>query len=434
MNTQVSITNSNASTDSINIKIRNRSFNTMNPTLKKEIKMNMFTFKLFLLVLLLSFSSPTFATMPLSFGIDIPKDDGANNINTVTDPDCSAQGSNCITRRYDIYIPDGYDLSEDDTHALVFFFHQGSSSSDECIDQNWDIEADEYDFVLVCPQGEMSDSGKNWRQPMTEEYFGEHRSGKYVNDYWFISKLKSEITSNYDVDEKRTYATGFSRGAGFIQYLSGGDADGMFDGGTGLFNAIAPVESIVGSRVNEDGTWKAIGPDTISTPRQCKWNPLCDLLHEGGTDIFDLWIPSDEVFIGGAAPTPIHTLYIGSNYSTVNGNGNNEFKELPDPLSVALDATGADRIEYNKKRKIMATHEMSADFWGYKNDCAGKSDAPATDFTTWTYNGCSGSVTVNYIEITDENWGHRYQKNSSRFDTLHAITTFFNDIGDLYPQ
>ena len=395
--------------------------------------MKLSTFKLCLLVLFFSSAFQTFATVHRTFEIDIPKDDGINTMDTVTDADCSAPGSNCITRTYDVHMPDGYLQSDVDEHALVFFFHAGASTSDECVDQHWDAEADAYNFVLVCPQGGMSKSGKNWRQPMTENYFNGHRSGHYVNDYWFISKLKEEMTSNFHVDGNRTYGTGNSRGAGLIQYLAGGDND-QFEGGTGLFHAIAPVESIVGSRVNQNGNWKAIGPDTITTPWECRVSPNCDLLHEDGTNIFDLRIPSDEVFAGDTAPDPIHTLYIGSIYSPVNGNGNNEFKELPGALLAALAETGAGRIDKNKKRKILATHEMSADFWGYKNDCLTKTLTSATEHNIWEYTGCSGSVVVNYIEITDENWGHVYQKRSSAFDTIDAITTFFNTVGDLYPQ
>jgi polyhydroxybutyrate depolymerase len=117
-----------------------------------------------------------------------------------------------LTREYSIYIPASYDGTTN--FPLLFNFHGG----DDVI-TNWQTTADmrpiadTANFILVYPQArpDPSDGNSlNWL-PKTPGTF---------DDVPFISKLIDTIASNYQIDQNRIYACGYSLGGDMSFELS----------------------------------------------------------------------------------------------------------------------------------------------------------------------------------------------------------------------
>jgi polyhydroxybutyrate depolymerase len=130
-----------------------------------------------------------------------------------------------LTREYSIYIPASYDGTTN--FPLLFNFHGG----DDVI-TNWQTTADmrpiadTANFILVYPQArpDPSDGNSlNWL-PKTPGTF---------DDVPFISALIDTIASNYQIDQNRIYACGYSLGG-----------DMSFELGCKLSNRIAAIAPV----------------------------------------------------------------------------------------------------------------------------------------------------------------------------------------------
>jgi len=162
-----------------------------------------------------------------------------------------------LTREYSIYIPASYDGTTN--FPLLFNFHGG----DDVIN-NWQTTADmrpiadTANFILVYPQArpDPSDGNSlNWL-PKTPGTF---------DDVPFISKLIDTIASNYQIDQNRIYACGYSLGG-----------DMSFELGCKLSNriaAIAPVARTMQanpnsfcSPVHPTGVLTILGTDDFISP------------------------------------------------------------------------------------------------------------------------------------------------------------------------
>ena len=162
-----------------------------------------------------------------------------------------------LTREYSIYIPESYDGTTN--FPLLFNFHGG----DDVIN-NWQTTADmrpiadTANFILVYPQArpDPSDGNSlNWL-PKTPGTF---------DDVPFISKLIDTIASNYQIDQNRIYACGYSLGG-----------DISFELGCKLSNriaAIAPVARTMQanpnsfcSPVHPTGVLTILGTDDFISP------------------------------------------------------------------------------------------------------------------------------------------------------------------------
>lgn len=117
-----------------------------------------------------------------------------------------------LTREYSIYIPASYDGTS--AFPLLFNFHGGND-----VIANWQTSsdmspiADTADFILVYPQArpDPSDGNSlNWL-PKTAGTF---------DDVPFISALIDSIASNYQIDQNRIYACGYSLGGEFSYELA----------------------------------------------------------------------------------------------------------------------------------------------------------------------------------------------------------------------
>lgn len=130
-----------------------------------------------------------------------------------------------LNREYSIYVPMSYDGSE--RFPLLFNFHGGNDQI-----SNWmnvaDMSplADTANFILVYPQArpDPSDGGSlNWL-PKTDGTF---------DDVSFVNALIDTLLENFQIDENRIYACGYSLGG-----------DMSFELACKLSNRIAAIASV----------------------------------------------------------------------------------------------------------------------------------------------------------------------------------------------
>jgi len=117
-----------------------------------------------------------------------------------------------LTREYSIYVPASYDGTS--SFPLVFNFHGGND-----VIANWQTAADmrpiadTANFILVYPQARQDPSdgnSLNWL-PKTPGTF---------DDVPFVSALIDTIANNYQIDQNKIYACGYSLGGEFSYELA----------------------------------------------------------------------------------------------------------------------------------------------------------------------------------------------------------------------
>ena len=162
-----------------------------------------------------------------------------------------------LTREYSIYVPESYDGTTN--FPLLFNLHGGGgTNSDWQAASDMRPIADTADFILVYPQArpDPSDGNSfNWI-PKTPGTF---------DDVPFFSSLIDTIASNYQIDQNRIYACGYSLGG-----------DMTFELGCKLNNriaAIAPVARTMQanpnsfcSPVHPTGVLTILGTDDLVSP------------------------------------------------------------------------------------------------------------------------------------------------------------------------
>ena len=146
-------------------------------------------------------------------------------------------------REYILYIPNSYDGVL--PVPLMLNFHGfGGSASDYIEEADFRSLAESETFILVYPQGSCLDGSSHWN-PCPPG--GDNKSD--VDDFGFIEAVINEISSEYNVDPKRIYATGYSNG-------------GMMAYGMAHFKSelIAAVASVSGTMLD------CIGPPNHQMP------------------------------------------------------------------------------------------------------------------------------------------------------------------------
>lgn len=127
-----------------------------------------------------------------------------------------------VTRSYILYVPDSY--TGDKPVPLMVNFHPLLTSASSAEGSSmWKPLADREGFILAFPDGQES-AAWNVGPCCTQS--------REVDDVGFTRALVAQIQSNYCVDRKRIYASGFSMGGGMAHYLGCEAAD--------LFAAVAP--------------------------------------------------------------------------------------------------------------------------------------------------------------------------------------------------
>ena len=162
-----------------------------------------------------------------------------------------------LTREYSIYVPASYDGTT--SFPLLFNFHGGGGViANQIAIADMSPIADTANFIVVYPQARQDPSDGNsfnWI-PKTP--------GTY-DDVPFISSLIDLIASNYQIDQNRIYACGYSLGG-----------DMSFELGCKLSNriaAIAPVARTMQanpnsfcSPVHPTGVLTILGTDDLASP------------------------------------------------------------------------------------------------------------------------------------------------------------------------
>ena len=116
-----------------------------------------------------------------------------------------------ITRQYHILHPE-----ESAGKQLVILLHGHSGSYDQIlgfgvgtsVQSYWLGHAEEHDFILVVPNGELGIEGtRGWNDCRTDA-----STNPTTDDVTFISNLIDEIELNYGIDKDRVYVAGISNG------------------------------------------------------------------------------------------------------------------------------------------------------------------------------------------------------------------------------
>lgn len=115
-------------------------------------------------------------------------------------------------RKYTIYIPANYD--ENISTPMLFNFHGGGSDiTSQIFLSEMDAIADTANFIVVYPQAlaDPNDDGStNWL----------HKEPTDVDDVFIVDKIIEEISAEFEIDETRIYACGYSLGGEFTYELA----------------------------------------------------------------------------------------------------------------------------------------------------------------------------------------------------------------------
>ncbi len=270
-----------------------------------------------------------------------------------------------LTREYSIYIPASYDGTTN--FPLLFNFHGG----DDVI-TNWQTTADmrpiadTANFILVYPQArpDPSDGNSlNWL-PKTPGTF---------DDVPFISKLIDTIASNYQIDQNRIYACGYSLGG-----------DMSFELGCKLSNRIA-----------------AIAP--VARTMQANPNSFCSPVHPTGV----LTILGTDDFISPYDGYPGYYLSAAATHSYWATHNNCNASATMSTVSPSIErytwstASGCDYVE--ELKVIGGGHDWPGSFGNMTIDA---SEEIWQFVSRYDINGLIGCATtsLNEYSITQENY------------------------------
>ena len=159
-----------------------------------------------------------------------------------------------LERRYLLYVPQSYQDSE--TWPVVFNFHGfGGNAEDHLEIADMREAAEEKKFILVYPQGALMDGSSHWNAGLKTD-----ANKSSVDDFGFFSAMLSEIEKNYNIDQKRVFACGYSNGAFFSYALACYHSD-----------KVAAIASVSGTMLEE-------------TYNECKAKNVSPILTLHGTN------------------------------------------------------------------------------------------------------------------------------------------------------
>lgn len=143
-------------------------------------------------------------------------------------------------RSYLLYLPRNY--SQQRTHPLLLLLHgTGGTASWTLSETRWDRQADEFNFLLLIPDGSRADphqppgflrNPQVWNDGFDRPGLGNPE----IDDVGFLNALLDHITAQHAVNPFRIYATGFSNGAAMTFRLGAELAS--------RFAAIAPIAGL----------------------------------------------------------------------------------------------------------------------------------------------------------------------------------------------
>ena len=125
-------------------------------------------------------------------------------------------GRDTYQRDWWVYQPDTIDTTK--PFPVVFVFHGAGGSGDEIADRTgWGDLAKKYGFMIICPMASVPNRVRNVTNMVTNEMFramwntGAPQPERPA-DLLFVDYLYNWVTSNYNVDKSRVYASGQSSG------------------------------------------------------------------------------------------------------------------------------------------------------------------------------------------------------------------------------
>ncbi len=118
-----------------------------------------------------------------------------------------------VERIHKIYVPSSY--SKDKPAPLLLLIHGYSEPA------GWILEytkfqplAEKYGFIIACPEGKINKAKvPSWDFQSTNDKGG-------LKDIDYISSFIDKLVTDYSINEKKIYITGFSQG-GFMSYIAG---------------------------------------------------------------------------------------------------------------------------------------------------------------------------------------------------------------------
>jgi polyhydroxybutyrate depolymerase len=117
---------------------------------------------------------------------------------------------NNTSRSYILYVPANY--TAESSVPLVFNFHGlGSNAFQQMVYGDFRTLADQEGFIVVQPNGTTYLGFAHWN-------VGGFTAGSTADDVGFTDALLTEISTTYNIDAQRVYATGMSNG-GYMSFL-----------------------------------------------------------------------------------------------------------------------------------------------------------------------------------------------------------------------
>ena len=334
-------------------------------------------------------------------------------------------------RSFIVYVPSSYDGSTQ--VPLVFNFHGGGGTSSDFINYENDMRpiSDTANFIAVYPQAAVDpiDGSNSWL----------HKTPTTHNDVNFIEAIIDTLSNDYNIDNDRVYACGYSEGGLFSYEL-----------GCRLNNRIASFASVSGSMLTE-------------SYRLDNGFGSCSPIH-----------PTAVLLIPGTSDGSFHSMYNGFQpyYLSVNdittywANHNNTnlnptITSLPNSntsdgstVEKRIWENGDNCVAVQELKVINGDHDWpgssgnmdinaSQEIWNFvsKYDINGLINCGSTDITT------SNDVEFKIFPNPTSNiiYLNNLNKNSSNFQIFSSIgklvmngainsTSLSIDISDLKPQ
>tara|TARA_B100000497_G_scaffold55546_1_gene63558 strand:+ start:60 stop:998 length:939 start_codon:yes stop_codon:yes gene_type:complete len=117
------------------------------------------------------------------------------------------------TREYIVYVPNTYDTIK--SIPVMLNLHGWTMSARNQMEDVSDMRAlsEQEEFILVYPQGTRLWGSTHWN-------VGSWTLGSNAKDIEFIDALIDQIADNYNIDDERVYACGYSNGGFFSHELA----------------------------------------------------------------------------------------------------------------------------------------------------------------------------------------------------------------------
>lgn len=127
---------------------------------------------------------------------------------------------NGVTRNYDLYVPNSA-MSATGPVPLVMAFHgAGDTAANFITATGLTANASSNGYILVGLDAYPGTGGTQGWFLSTAQGWPGPGSNSYPNDFAFVLQCKDEIGQLYNIDTKRIFACGFSRGAGFTGMMA----------------------------------------------------------------------------------------------------------------------------------------------------------------------------------------------------------------------